>query len=113
MRTVQRWRLEQDGGEDQRRGPNTVPGNKLSEHEEQRLLQVLTSPKYRDMSPRQVIVALAERGEYIASEATAYRVLHKHDLQKHRENKRLATSKKPDELVASAPNQVMCWDIRT
>ena len=111
MRTVQRWRLEQDGGEDQRRGPNTVPGNKLSEHEEQRLLQVLTSPKYRDMSPRQVIPALAERGEYIASEATAYRVLHKHDLQKHRENKRLATSKKPDELVASAPNQVMCWDI--
>jgi len=111
LRTLQRWRLEQDGGEDQRRGPNTVPGNKLSEHEERRLLRVLTSPEHRDLSPRQVIPALAERGTYIASEATAYRVLHKNDLQNHRENTRPATSKKPDELVAFAPNQVYCWDI--
>ena len=111
VRTVQRWRQDEDGGEDQRRGPNTVPGNKLSEHEERRLLRVLNSPEYRDLSPRQVIPALAEQGTYIASEATAYRVLHKHELQKHRENKRLATSKKPDELTASAPNQVYCWDI--
>jgi transposase InsO family protein len=110
-RTLQRWDREEDGGEDRRRGPNTVPGNKLSEHEERRLLSVLTSPEYRDLSPRQVIPALAEQGTYIASEATAYRVLHKHDMQKHRTNKRPATSKKPDELVATAPNQVLCWDI--
>ena len=110
-RTVQRWRHEGDGGEDRRRGPNTVPGNKLSEHEERRLLRVLTSPEYRDLSPRQVIPALAEQGTYIASEATAYRVLHKHDMQKHRANTRPRTSKKPDELVATAPNQVYCWDI--
>lgn len=110
-RTLQRWGCDEDGGEDRRRGPNTVPGNKLSEHEERRLLRVLTSPEYRDLSPRQVIPALAEEGTYIASEATAYRVLHKHDMQKHRTNKRPPTSKKPDELVATAPNQVLCWDI--
>jgi putative transposase len=63
------------------------------------------------MSPRQVIPALAEQGTYIASEATAYRVLHKHELQTHRENTRPRTSRKPDELVATAPNQVYCWDI--
>jgi len=111
VRTIERWRREEDGGDDQRRGPNTVPGNKLSEHEERQLLRVLTSPEYRDLSPRQVIPALAERGTYIASESTAYRVLHKHELQTHRENTRPRTSKKPDELVASAPNQVFCWDI--
>jgi transposase InsO family protein len=72
---------------------------------------VLTSPEYRDLSPRQVIPVLAEQGTYIASEATAYRVLHKHNMQKHRENTRPPTSKKPDELVATAPNQVYCWDI--
>jgi transposase InsO family protein len=110
-RTVQRWRQEEDGGDDRRRGPNTVPGNKLSEHEEQRLLRVLNSPQHRDLSPRQVIPALAEQGTYIASEATAYRVLHKHGMQKHRESTRPATSKKPDELVAIAPSQVFCWDI--
>jgi putative transposase len=111
LRTLERWRAEQDGGEDGRRGPNTVPSNKLSEHEERQLLRVLTSPENRDLSPRQVIPALAEQGTYIASESTAYRVLHKHDLQKHRENTRPPTSKKPDELVACAPNQVYCWDI--
>jgi transposase InsO family protein len=100
-----------DGGDDQRHGPRTVPGNKLSEHEERRLLRVLTSRKYRDLSPRQVIPALAEQGTYIASEATAYRLLHKHGMQKHRENTRPPKHKKPDELVATGPNQVYCWDI--
>jgi putative transposase len=110
LRTLERWAKE-DGGVDQREGPRTVPGNKLSEREERELLDVLTSPKYRDLSPRQVIPALAEDGRYIASEATAYRVLHKRGLQKHRQNKRPATSRKPAELVAAAPNQVFCWDI--
>jgi transposase InsO family protein len=110
LRTLERWTRE-DSGVDQRQGPRTVPGNKLSEREERELLEVLTAPEYRDLSPRQVIPALAEQGKYIASEATAYRVLHKHGLQKHRENKRLATSRKPAELVATAPNQVLCWDI--
>jgi transposase InsO family protein len=110
LRTLERW-TQEDGGVDQRQGPRTVPGNKLSEREERELLDVLTAPEYRDLSPRQVIPALAEQGQYIASEATAYRVLHKHGLQKHRENKRPATSRKPAELVATAPNQVLCWDI--
>ena len=59
MRTIERWRREQNGRDGQRHGPNTVPGNKLSEHEERRLVRVLTSPEYRDLSPRQVIPALA------------------------------------------------------
>jgi transposase InsO family protein len=111
MRTVQRWRKEVNGGDDRRHGPNTVPANKLSEHEERRLLAVLNSPEHRDLSPRQVIPALAEQGTYIASEATAYRVLHKHGMQQHRASTRPPTSNKPDELVACAPNQVYCWDI--
>ena len=111
VRTIERWRREENGGDDQRHGPNTVPGNKLSEHEERQLVRVLTCAEHRDLSPRQVIPALAEQGTYIASEATAYRVLHKYELQTHRENTRPRTSKKPDELVASAPNQVYCWDI--
>ena len=102
---MQRWREQEDGGDDGRRGPKTVPANKLSEHEERRLLRVLTSPQYRDKSPRQVIPALAEQGMYIASEATAYRLLHKHDMQKHRTNQRPPTSKRPDELTASGPNE--------
>jgi len=75
------------------------------------LSRVPTSPEYRDLSPRQVTPALAEQGTYTASESAAYRVLHKHELQTHRENTRPRTNKKPGELVVSAPNQVHCWDI--
>ncbi len=67
--------------------------------------------EFRDLSPRQVIPALAERGEYIASEATAYRLLRAYKLQHHREDTRPRRHRKPDELVADAPNQVYCWDI--
>jgi transposase InsO family protein len=110
VRTVERWRA-QDGGEDRRAGPNTQPTNKLSPHEEQRLLRELNKPEHRDLSPRQVIPALAERGTYIASEATAYRVLHKHGMQHHRARARPQRRRRPEEVVASAPNQVYCWDI--
>lgn len=103
------WTRE-DGGVDQRQGPRTVPGDKLSEREERELLDVPTAPEYRDLSPRQVIPALAEQGQYIASDARAYRVLRKHGLQKRRENKGPATSRKPAELVAAAPNHVFCWN---
>jgi putative transposase len=111
LRTLERWRQEQDGGEDGRHGPRTVPGNKLSEHEERRLLKALTSPEHRDLSPRQVIPALAERGQYLGSEATAYRLLHKYKLQRHRDSRRPPTRRKPRALKATRPNQVYCWDI--
>ena len=38
-------------------------------------------------------------------------MLHKYELQTHRENTHPRTSKKPNELVASAPDQVYCWEI--
>lgn len=111
QRTIQRWREQPEGGDDRREGPRTVPRNKLSEHEERRLLKKLNEPEFRDKSPRQVIPALAERGVYVGSEATAYRVLQRHGMQHHRERRRPPANTKPKELVARKPNQVFCWDI--
>lgn len=108
QRSLERWRRNLEDG---RAGPRTVPHNKLSEHEERRLLTVLTAPEHRDLSPRQVVPALAERGVYIASEATAYRVLHRNQMQHHRQDTRPKKNKRPEELVAKGPNQVLCWDI--
>jgi putative transposase len=73
-RTYERWRT-QGVGEDRRHGPNHEPKNKLSQPERALLVMMLTSPMYRDLSPKQVIPLLAESGRYIASESTAYRVL--------------------------------------
>lgn len=110
-RTIQRWRSE-DGGEDRRRGPNTVPGNKLSIQERGKVLKTVNSPEFRDSSPKQIVPTLASRGEYLASESTIYRVLREENQLKHREPSRPKTKRyKPDELVALGPNEVWSWDI--
>jgi putative transposase len=51
-RTIQRWRSNPTG-EDQRRGPKRAPRNRLSESERRAVLEVVTSPKYRDLTPNQ------------------------------------------------------------
>lgn len=109
VRTIQRWRLE-GGGEDGRQGPRTEPGNKLSEVERQAVLDVATSPEFRDLSPKQMVPTLADQCIYLASEATVYRILREAKLMTHREPSR-PPSPKPRELVATGPNQVYTWDI--
>jgi putative transposase len=110
-RTIQRWRSE-GGGEDRRRGPNTVPGNKLSIQERDKVLKTVNSFEFRDLSPKQIVPTLASRGEYLASESTIYRVLREEKQLKHREPSRPKTKRhKPDEFVATGPNEVWSWDI--
>ena len=109
VRTIQRWRT-QGGGEDERRGPRSEPGNKLSEAERREVLDVATSPEYRDLSPKQIVPMLADQCMYLASESTFYRILREAELMTHREPSR-PPSPKPRELVATGPNQVYTWDI--
>ncbi len=106
-RTLERWA---DHDDDRRHGPNIVPANKLSETERRKLIAVATSPEFRDQSPKQIVPQLADRGEYLASESTFYRVLHDEDMQHHRARSRPAVSR-PHEHTASAPWQVASWDI--
>ena len=110
-RTLQRWR-RQGIGEDRRAGPRCPPPNKLTEAERQRVLELSHAPEYRDLSPKQIVPLLADRGEYLASESTFYRILREVDEVKHRETSRPPTPRtRPRELVATGPNQVWCWDI--
>lgn len=111
MRSVERWRAQADGGSDLRAGPRLAPSHKLTEQERQTLIAIANSPEFRNKSPRQIVPALADRGQYIASESTFYRVLHEEGQMAHRDRARPRTSRKPEEKVAHAPNQVWCWDI--
>ena len=110
-RTLQRWRA-QDIGDDGRAGPKHPPQNKLSAKERARVLQVANDPQYRDLSPKQIVPILADEGIYIASESTFYRILREEKQLVHRESSRPATERhRPDEHVATGPNQVWSWDI--
>ena len=110
VRTIQRWR-KQGGGDDRRHGPHSEPPNKLSAAERQEVLEVVTSPQYRDLSPNQIVPRLADEGSYIASEATMYRILRDEALLSHREPSRPAVVWRTKEHIATGPNQVWSWDI--
>lgn len=77
-RTLQRWAHKPV---DERRGPRRSPANKLSQRERNRVVEVATSVEFRDLSPKQIVPLLADRGTYVASESTFYRVLHDEQLQ--------------------------------
>ncbi|MBC7174610.1 MAG: DDE-type integrase/transposase/recombinase, partial [Polyangiaceae bacterium] len=110
-RTAQRWRRQPDGGTDQRRGPRSTPPNALSTEERNAVRDAATSPEFRNASPKQIVPKLADRGVYLASESTFYRILHVEGLMAHRGASRPRVVRRPDELVADGPNQVWSWDI--
>lgn len=109
-RTLQRWRRPETA-EDRRCGPHTAPANKLTEAERSRIVSIATSKEFWDVSVKQIVPALADRGQYVASEASFYRVMKAAQLMAHRGRARAPTSRPKAEQVASGPCQVWSWDI--
>lgn len=110
MRTLERWDKAPDTP-DQRRGPKTVPANKLAPDERARLVGIATSAEFRDKPPSKIVPELADQGEYVASEATFYRVLKQENLCAYRGPQRPRAHHRPEPHEATAPNQVWSWDI--
>jgi transposase InsO family protein len=109
-RTITRWSAETEAG-DKRRGPKTEPANKLTPEEKANVISVVTSAEFRDDSPSKIVPRLADRGIYLASESTIYRILKSENLSAHRSKSRPATGHRPEPYEATAPNQVWSWDI--
>lgn len=107
-RTLQRWSTRPDDG---RHGPHGEPANKMTQVERQLVLSTATSEEFRDVSPKQMVPRLADKGIYLASESTIYRTLRSERLLAHRGHARAPTPRPRPQLLASAPNQVWTWDI--
>jgi putative transposase len=87
------------------------PPNALSLQEKAQLLAALNSAEFVDKSPRQVWAALLDRGTYLASVSTMYRLLRAGgQVRERRAQARHEPLKKPH-LVARDPNEVWSWDI--
>jgi putative transposase len=111
VRTYQRWKC-QDGGEDRRpQAQRPMPSHALSDVERARIIEVAGSPEFSSLPPSQIVPRLADRGEYLASESSFYRVLKSHDQQHPRGRARPAQAREPRTHEATGPNQVWCWDI--
>lgn len=113
VRTYQRWFDEnQKLREDARKCRAFLPANKLSPAQEDDIVATMNSPEFSNKSPHQIVPILADRGVYIASESTFYRVARRRELLTHRQATKPTTKvEKPKAFVAVRPNQIWSWDI--
>lgn len=110
-KTFQRWE-QPDNEQDKRIEARHEPKNKLTELERQCVLKVANSPEYSRLPPCQIVPKMADKGQYIASESTFYRILNENSQLQHRDKSKPARRvKKPKALTALAPNQIYTWDI--
>lgn len=109
-RTIQRW--NKYGLDDKRTIIEKEGPQKLTDEQRNEVFRVACSDDYKDMNPHEIYNSLLDRGIYLASESTFYRVLREHNAVTHRTESKEGTSrKKPAELKATAKNQVWMWDI--
>ncbi len=112
-RTYERWCKDGEVSEDGRKNAiRPEPKNKLSKEEYQSVLNIVTKSEFADLPPSQIVPALADRGIYIASESTMYRILRKENMQHHRGCAKAPERRNlPTTHIAYGPNQVWTWDI--
>jgi putative transposase len=108
-RTLQRWRqaAQARDGRSQTRRP---PANRLDEQERRHALELLRSPAFQGLSPRQIVPRLADQDRYLASESTLYRLL-RADGGSPSLRGGAPPSRPMHEQSALAPNQIWSWDI--
>jgi hypothetical protein len=105
-------RCSDGGGVDCRKGSHRNVSHRLSAEERQRILLTCNEPEFAALPPGQIVPILADRGLFIGSERSFYRVLHAHG-----QANRLGRARPPQEprlvprLRAAGPNQVWSWDI--
>jgi len=91
-----------------KRGSGTTRA--LSEKEREKILSIMHSEEYIDKSPRQIYAHLLDKGIYMCSVRTMYRILEAEgEVVERRKQKQRSSYKKP-ELLATQPNQLWCWD---
>ncbi|MBM7562880.1 IS3 family transposase [Fusibacter tunisiensis] len=111
-RTLFRWRSKNTPDEDQRPyATRPEPSNKLTKEEKERIIEVVNSPEYKSLPPSQIVPSLADKGEYIASESTMYKVLKEYNMQHHRGLSKAPVKRSISTHYADGPNQVWMWDI--
>lgn len=83
----------------------------LDTAERREVLDILHSEEFRDQPPAEVYAALLDRGVYLCSVSTMYRLLRGQGESGERRRQRPAQHHAVPRLCAAAPNQVWTWDI--
>ena len=92
-RTYNRWKNTDNAYIDKRTTcERPEPQNKMTQEEKEQILEICNSEEFASKSPSEIVPILADRGTYVASESTFYKVLReakqlKHRGREHRKNK--------------------------
>ena len=111
-RTLLRWVEDGEVLADQRPVVPKHCAYALTDAEKQQIIDVCNSSEMESLPPSQIVPILADRGVYIASERSFYRVLkqfnqnHERGLSRPRQERAAPTT-----YEATAPCQVFSWDI--
>lgn len=115
VRTIQRWYNEKNKQLTEDARPDAIrpsPANKLSEKERKLILDTCNSTEFASYPPGYIVPTLADDSLYIGSESTFYRVLKEAGQIVQRSPAKLRKqNSKPNEQLATKPNEVWTWDI--
>ena len=109
LRTYQRWNHSPSDGRPGALRPE--PKHKLTQEERASIIEIVNRPEYASLPPHQIVPRLADEGVYVASESSFYRVMKNHGQLNRRGRERVHERRAPTTHLATAPNQVWCWDI--
>ena len=92
--------------------PRPTPARALTEPERERVLEVLHSERFVDVSPEETWATLLDEGTYLCSPRTMYRILAAHHggVRERRDQLTHPAYAKP-ELLAERPNELWSWDV--
>lgn len=114
LRTFQRWVRDGDdavAADSRTTSVRPEPTNKLSDDERAQILAVANSEEFASLPPSQIVPTLADRGVFVASESSFYRVLKEASQQHCRGRAKKRSSHVLTSHCATGPNQVWSWDI--
>lgn len=114
-RTYYRWKKRKGEAQFYEDGRPTAihpePSNKIPEETRRQIIDTCNSAEYASMPPCEIVPSLADKGIYIASESTFYRVLREEKMLNHRGRSEAPKHNRPATYSADAPIQVYMWDI--
>jgi len=106
-----RQRKEPAPDQAKERAPRKPHPRALTPEEKNKVLAVLNSTEYQDLAVPQVYASLLDRGEYLCSISTQYRILRENSQVRERRNQLRHPEYPKPVLLATRPNQVWTWDI--
>lgn len=111
-RTYNRWKNNANDYIDERTTcVRPEPRNKLTQEEKAKILEMVNSEEFSSKTPCEIVPILADRGEYLGSESTFYKILRKAGMLAHRGRAHKPKKRPISTQKATASDQVWMWDI--